>query len=83
MKKTSISKPPNLEGIVTEPDDMLAEYDFDYRKARPNRYAAQIESGSVLVVLEPDIAQIFKTSEAVNQVLRALITTMPSVPQHS
>ncbi len=83
MKKTSISKPQKLEGVVAEPDDMLAEYDFDYRKARPNRYAAQIESGSVLVVLEPDIAQVFKTSEAVNQVLRALITTMPSIPQHS
>jgi hypothetical protein len=32
----------------------------------------------VVVVLEPDVAQVFKTPESVNEVLRALIATMPS-----
>lgn len=40
MKKTYTYKIPD-----TELDDMLPEYDFDYRKAHPNRFAAQIEEG--------------------------------------
>ncbi|MFQ5632828.1 MAG: hypothetical protein ACE5I1_29005 [bacterium] len=28
---------------MTDPDDMLTEYRFDHSKARPNRFAAQIE----------------------------------------
>ncbi len=85
MRKTSISKTQDPEMVTSEheSDEMLPEYNFDYRKSRPNRYAAQMKSDSVLVVLEPDIAEIFTTSEAVNQVLRALIVTMPSIPQHS
>jgi hypothetical protein len=72
MKKGSASDKPtdNL-------DDMQPEYDFDYRKAKPNRFAQQIEDGSLVVVLEPDIAQVFTTPESVKKVLRALIETMP------
>lgn len=58
-------------------DDMLAEYNFDYRKARPNRFAPQLEEGSRVVILDPDIAKVFTASESVNSVLRALITSMP------
>jgi len=59
---------------------MLPEYDFDYRQARPNRFAPGIEEGSLIVVLEPDIAHVFKTSESVKTVLRALIAVMPDNP---
>jgi hypothetical protein len=58
-------------------DEMLSEYTFDYRKARPNRFAQKIEDGSLIVVLEPDIARVFSTPESVKKVLRALIETMP------
>jgi hypothetical protein len=72
MKKGSASEQP-----ADDTDDLLPEYHFDYRKARPNRFAAQIEDGSLIVVLEPDIAQVFTTPESVKKVLRALIETMP------
>lgn len=62
---------------ATDPDDMQAEYSFDYSKARPNRFAPQIEEGSLIVVLEPDIAHVFSTPESVKKVLRALIDAMP------
>jgi hypothetical protein len=52
-------------------------YDFDYRKARPNRFASQLEEGGRDVILDPDIAEVFTASESVNSVLRALITSMP------
>lgn len=58
-------------------DDLRPEYEFDYTKGRPNRFAPPLEDGSLVVVLEPDIAKVFTTPEAVNRVLRALITTMP------
>jgi hypothetical protein len=63
-------------------DDLLPEYSFDYREARPNRFAAKLDSGSRIVTLDPDVAQVFTTPEAVNNALRALITAMPgSNPQ--
>jgi hypothetical protein len=58
---------------------MPAEYHFDYRKARPNRFAVQLEEGQRVITLDPDIAKVFTTSEAVNAVLRALIETMPKM----
>jgi hypothetical protein len=58
--------------------EMAPEYRFDYRKAKPNRFAARMKKDEPLVVLiEPDIAKIFSSSEQVNQALRALISAMP------
>jgi hypothetical protein len=36
-KKMQISDSPTIS--QDEPDDLLPEYRFDYRKARPNRFA--------------------------------------------
>jgi hypothetical protein len=49
--------------------NMPPEYEFDYRKARPNRFASGIVDGSLIVVLEPDIARVFKTPDSVKNVL--------------
>src|SRR5436309_11505914 len=68
---------PTSEAHHREEDEMLPEYNFDYQKARPNRFALRGEGGHLMVVLDPDVAQVFTTSAAVNAVLRALITTMP------
>ncbi len=65
----------------TEPD-MLPEYDIDYSRSRPNRFVAEATEHGRTVVLEPDIARVFTSTEAVNQVLRALIRTMPKIPAH-
>jgi hypothetical protein len=53
--------------------DMRREYDFDYSKARPNPHAARLKGDVVMVVLAPDVAPFFPTSESVNAVLRAAI----------
>jgi len=73
MKKTSPDKP---EKKGTEA--MKAEYRFDYSVAKPNRFAGQIRKGSVAVLLDPDVAKLFKDAESVNAVLRALMATMPA-----
>lgn len=71
MKKMADSQP-----TPTDPHpDIQPEYQLDYRKAKPNRFA-----NSVVVVLDPDVAQVFTSAETVNAVLRALIQTMPKTP---
>ena len=59
-------------------DELLAEYEFDYSRAQPNRFAGEAQPDSRIVVLDPDVARVFSTAEAVNTVLRALIRTMPA-----
>ncbi len=56
---------------------MQPEYQFDYSQAKPNRFARKKSDGSLVVVLDPDIAQVFTIPESVKKVLRALIATMP------
>ena len=58
---------------------MRAEYRFDYSKSRPNRFAKEMRS-SLAVVLDPDVAEVFKTSEAVNNLLRSVIEAVPKTP---
>lgn len=72
MRKTSTSKKrPSLR------DPLRKEYRFDYSRAKPNRFAQQMSTGVVAIVLEPDVAAVFKSSEAVNALLRSVIAALP------
>jgi hypothetical protein len=68
MKKTSSPKTVK---------DLRAEYHFDYSRSQPNRFTETIDSSAVVVVLDPDVAKVFTTPEAVNNALRALINAIP------
>lgn len=51
-------------------DDLLPEYDFDYTKAKPNRFATHVNQPLLkVVVLDEDVAQVFTTPESVDNVL--------------
>ena len=55
-------------------DEMRAEYDFDYSQAvRGKYYDRLMKEGSNVVVLDPDVAQRFRSSAAVNEALRELL----------
>jgi hypothetical protein len=56
---------------------MRREYRFDYRKARPNRFAHLMRGQTVAVVLDPDVASVFRSSESVNTLLRSVISVLP------
>ena len=58
-------------------DELLPEYDFDYSKASPNRFVIQVNEAKITVTLESDVAKVFKTSEDVNKVLRAILSAIP------
>jgi hypothetical protein len=73
MKKTLARKKRSVKKEILHP-----EYRFDYSKSKPNRFAAKMSQGSVAVVLEPDVARVFKSSEVVNALLRSIISAMPS-----
>ena len=73
MKKTLVRKKRQ-----TKREALRSEYRFDYSKSQPNRFASKMSGGAVAVVLEPDVAAVFKSSEAVNALLRSVISAMPS-----
>ena len=50
--------------------DMLDEYDFS--DGVRGKYVERFAKGGNVIVLDPDVAQIFPDSESVNQALRAL-----------
>ena len=55
-------------------DDLRPEYDFDFTKGERGRYYKRLlKEGSNIVVLEPDIAELFPDSAAVNNALRSLV----------
>jgi hypothetical protein len=68
--KTSAPKTHKLQ-------DMTSEYRFDYKKAKPNRFAKKMKNEPVVVLLDEDVAKVFKTTKQVNAALRALISAMP------
>ena len=55
---------------MSRKNEMLPEYDF--RKAVRGKYARRYAKGSNVVVLAPDLAKIFPTSQSVNKALRSL-----------
>jgi hypothetical protein len=61
MKKTKRAK--------KEPE-MKPEYDF--RGGVRGKYAARYARGTNVVILDPDVAKVFKDSKSVNKALRAL-----------
>jgi hypothetical protein len=68
MKKPLVKVAPAADH--TDVDDIAPEYDFT--DAVRNPYAKHFTPGSVLVTLDPDVAEHFPTAEAVNAALRAL-----------
>ncbi len=61
MKKPE-HQPPDL--------DMRDEYDFS--KGTRGKYADRFADGTNVVVLEPDLAELYPDSESVNRALRLL-----------
>ena len=56
-------------------DELLPEYKLDYSKAMPNKYAGMEKR--ILIELDSDVAEVFNESRKINNVLRAIIKTMP------
>ena len=55
----------------SDDDDMLPEYDFSH--AVRGKYYERYRQGTNVVLLDPDIAEVFPDATAVNDALRALV----------
>lgn len=55
-------------------DDLRPEYDFSKMQGGvKGKYVERYMAGTNIVLLDPDVAQAFPTSEAVNEALRLLM----------
>jgi hypothetical protein len=55
-------------------NEIRSEYRFDYSKAVRGKYLKRlIDEGSIVVLLEPDVARAFPDSESVNEALRVVL----------
>src|SRR5207249_3880295 len=71
MKKAALRRPRETDGL-------RQEYEFDYSKSKPNRFASQLAPESVAVLLDPDVAAVFQDAAALNAFLRSLIDALPT-----
>lgn len=60
----------NREALEYDDWEMREEYDFS--GGIRGKYAERYARGTNLVRLDPDVAEVFPTAEAVNEALRAL-----------
>ncbi len=67
MKKAS------KKATKVEADEPRPEYRLDYSKVRPNRFLEHPAPGGMAVLLDPDVAEVFRSSESVNRFLRSAI----------
>ncbi len=66
-------------------EEMRSEYDFYKLKGGVRgKYAKKLKKGHNLVLLEPDVAKVFRDPLVVNETLRALmkIAKLKSHPAH-
>ncbi len=56
--------------IMSNDPDMLEEYDFS--KGVRGKYAKRYEEGCNVIVIDPDVSEVFPDAESINEALRAL-----------
>ncbi len=67
-------------------DELRDEYEFtpeQLRGAVRGKYAERFARSTNLVLLDPDVAEVFPDAEAVNQALRALASVIRARTQHN
>lgn len=67
---------PDEQPLLRADGELRPDYDIDYSKTVRNPYAGKMRRTGV-VRLDPDVADVFQTPEAVNKALRALIEVVP------
>nr|NJM01984.1 hypothetical protein [Desulfobacula sp.] len=56
---------------INDDQDMLDEYDFS--KGIRGKYAERYNKGTNVIVIDPDVAEYFSDSKAINDALRSII----------
>ncbi len=70
------------EDNADQNDDLRDEYDFEHMSGGvQGKYVERYRSGTNIVVLDPDVAEAFPTSEAVNDTLRMILKIAATKPK--
>lgn len=56
---------------------MKKEYNLDYSKAKPNRFAGTVKEKVILYPIDEDVAKVFRNPAEANKALRAIINAIP------
>ena len=76
MNAKTTKKAPARRGRKREAGELAPEYRFDYSKSRANRFANRVSRDAVVVVLDSDVAKVFRDPKQVNSLLRATIAAV-------
>ncbi len=65
----------NKNSVLEVEDGLRSKYELTslLRDGEQGQYAGRYEAGTNVVLLDPDVARVFPTSEAVNAALRLVI----------
>jgi uncharacterized DUF497 family protein len=77
VSDNAMKKPSRKPSRGRPESELRTEYTFDYGQSRPNRFAPRMGENAVAVVLEPDVAKVFDSSDSVNRLLRSVISALP------
>ena len=62
----------------TSRDDLRREYKrSDFGRLERGKYYARVRANTNVVVLDPDVASVFRSPESVNSLLRSVINALP------
>jgi hypothetical protein len=67
-----------MKKVKSKSDELRPEYKrSDFKRLERGRYYERVKASSNVVVLDPDVASVFRSPESVNSLLRSVINALP------
>lgn len=67
-----------MRKVKSASDDLRPEYKrSDFKRLERGKYYQRVKPSSNAVVLDPDVASVFGSSESVNSLLRSVMKALP------
>jgi len=76
-----MKKKVNRHNRKNDRDTMRPEYDFSHGVR--GKYASRFAKDTIMVVLDPDVAEVFPDAKSVNKALRALSHIIRDLPPNT
>jgi hypothetical protein len=67
-----------MKKVKSKSDELRPEYKrSDFKRLERGRYYERVRASSNVVVLDPDVASVFRSPELVNALLRSVVNALP------
>ena len=76
MNARTTKRPGVSRSRASIEEGLAREYRFDYSKSKANRFVRRVPRDAVIVVLDSDVAEVFRDPKRVNALLRAMIAAV-------